>query len=173
MTGDKPTLIVENLKTYFFTKSGVVKAVDGAGFTVKRGCIMGLVGESGCGKTVTGFSIIGLVDAPGNRFVFSLYEADQIWVVNMTNPRRPEIKRYEGVGKAPYDALITADGRYYIWNSRRAVSGSGCRYATTIVSRFMTRTAWRNWRSCRQANPAGFSLPMVHTKSACNDGTLD
>ena len=116
---------------------------------------------------------VGLVDAPGNRFVFSLYEADQIWVVNMTNPRRPEIKRYEGVGKAPYDALITADGRYYIWNSRRAVSGSGCRYATTIVSRFMTRTAWRNWRSCRQANPAGFSLPMVHTKSACNDGTLD
>ena len=50
MAGDNPTLVVEDLKTYFFTKSGVVKAVDGAGFAVKRGNIMGLVGESGCGK---------------------------------------------------------------------------------------------------------------------------
>jgi len=65
VAGDNPTLAVEDLKTYFFTKTGVVKAVDGAGFTVRRGKVMGLVGESGCGKTVTGFSIIGLVDAPG------------------------------------------------------------------------------------------------------------
>ena len=65
VTSDNPTLAVDDLKTYFFTKSGVVKAVDGVTFTVKRGRIMGLVGESGCGKTVTGFSIIGLVDSPG------------------------------------------------------------------------------------------------------------
>ena len=65
LAGDNPTLAIEDLKTYFFTKSGVVKAVDGISFTVRRGSIMGLVGESGCGKTVTGFSIIDLVDAPG------------------------------------------------------------------------------------------------------------
>jgi peptide/nickel transport system ATP-binding protein len=60
-----PTLEVRDLQTHFFTRAGVVKAVDGVSFSVGRGKVMGLVGESGSGKTVTGFSIIGLVDPPG------------------------------------------------------------------------------------------------------------
>jgi peptide/nickel transport system ATP-binding protein len=60
-----PVLAVEGLKTHFFTRDGVVKAVDGVGFTVARGEVLGLVGESGSGKTVTGFSLIGLIDPPG------------------------------------------------------------------------------------------------------------
>jgi peptide/nickel transport system ATP-binding protein len=58
-------LAVRNLRTHFFTKEGVARAVDGVDFDVAPGEILGLVGESGSGKTVTGFSILGLIDPPG------------------------------------------------------------------------------------------------------------
>ena len=60
-----PVLQVEGLRTHFFTRDGVVKAVDDVSFSVGRGRILGLVGESGSGKSMTGYSILGLVDPPG------------------------------------------------------------------------------------------------------------
>ncbi len=59
------TLVVDGLKTYFYTEDGIVKAVDDVSFHVGKGEVLGLVGESGSGKSVTGFSILGLVDPPG------------------------------------------------------------------------------------------------------------
>jgi peptide/nickel transport system ATP-binding protein len=58
-------LEVDGLRTHFFTKAGVVKAVDDVSFAVARGEVLGLVGESGSGKSMTGYSILGLVDPPG------------------------------------------------------------------------------------------------------------
>ncbi|MGB5611211.1 MAG: cytochrome D1 domain-containing protein [Sedimenticolaceae bacterium] len=58
--------------------------------------------------------VIGLVDAPGQRFVFSLWDAGQIWIADLRDPKAPKIDKFGGIGVNPYDALITADGRYYI-----------------------------------------------------------
>jgi len=63
--GDRPLLEVTGLRTSFHTRDGLVRAVDGIDFHVDRGEIMGLVGESGCGKSVTSLSIMGLVAKPG------------------------------------------------------------------------------------------------------------
>ena len=58
-------LEVNNLRTHFFTHEGVIKAVDGVSFSVEKGKTLGLVGESGCGKSVTAMSITRLISAPG------------------------------------------------------------------------------------------------------------
>jgi len=66
---EKAVLTIRNLKTYFFTRSGIVRAVDGIDFELLKGECLCLVGESGCGKTVTALSILGLIDNPPGRIV--------------------------------------------------------------------------------------------------------
>ncbi len=70
----EPLLKVRNLSTYFFTDNGIVKAVDGVSLDIHRGEIVGLVGESGCGKTVTALSIMRLIPSPPGRIV-----SGEIW----------------------------------------------------------------------------------------------
>lgn len=60
---------IDNLKTYFFTDVGTVKAVDGVSFNIPRGKTVGVVGESGCGKSVTSLSVMGLVQRPSGQIV--------------------------------------------------------------------------------------------------------
>ncbi|HIT65414.1 MAG TPA: ABC transporter ATP-binding protein, partial [Candidatus Ventrimonas merdavium] len=56
---------VKDLRTYFYTDSGVVRAVDGVSFSIEPGKTLGIVGESGCGKSITSLSIMGLLESPG------------------------------------------------------------------------------------------------------------
>ena len=58
--------------------------------------------------------VVGLADLPGKRFVFSLFDADQIWIADLNDAARPKLTKFENVGRQPYDALVTPDGRHYI-----------------------------------------------------------
>lgn len=74
---EKTLLEVRDLKTYYFTEDGVVKAVDGVSFNLKRGEVLGLVGESGCGKSVTSLSIMRLISPPGKVVSGEIYYDEQ------------------------------------------------------------------------------------------------
>ncbi len=63
--GDEPLLKIENLQTHFFLDEGTVQAVNGVTLEIGRGKTLGVVGESGCGKSVTAFSVLRLIDKPG------------------------------------------------------------------------------------------------------------
>src|SRR5207342_1424622 len=69
-----PILAVRALKTYFRSDEGIVRAVDGVSFDVRPGRTLGIVGESGCGKSITARSILGIVDRPGR------VESGEIWL---------------------------------------------------------------------------------------------
>jgi len=58
--------------------------------------------------------VVGLVDAPEQKFIFSLFDAGEIWVVDLKQPNKPAIQKFTNIGNQPYDALLSPDGRYYI-----------------------------------------------------------
>jgi peptide/nickel transport system ATP-binding protein len=87
-----PVLAVTGLKTYFFLRHDVVKAVDDVSFNVGRGEVLGLVGESGSGKTVTGWSIIGVLDPPGRIVEGSIKLAGE----ELVGCPEEELRRYRG-----------------------------------------------------------------------------
>ena len=85
-------LAVRGLKTHFFTRAGVVKAVDGVSFDLAAGEILGLVGESGSGKSMTGYSLLGLIDAPG-RIVAGSIRLDGRELIGLPNS---ELRKLRG-----------------------------------------------------------------------------
>jgi len=87
----EPVLRVEELRTHFFTKAGVVKAVDDVSFIVNRGEVMGLVGESGSGKSMTGYSLMGLIDPPG-RIVGGRILLDGIDVIKLSGEEMRQMR---------------------------------------------------------------------------------
>ena len=102
-----PLLSIENLRTYFHTDAGVARAVDGVSFEVGAGETVGLVGESGCGKSVTALSILRLIDPPGriepdSRIVF---EGRDLLTLPAEEIRRVRGNRIAMVFQEPATAL--------------------------------------------------------------------
>ncbi len=87
-----PLLEVDNLQTHFFTADGVVKAVDGVSYSVRSGETLGVVGESGCGKSVTALSILRLVASPPGRIVGGEVRFDGRNLLSMTERQMEDIR---------------------------------------------------------------------------------
>jgi oligopeptide/dipeptide ABC transporter ATP-binding protein len=91
-----PLIEIKNLRTHFFTDEGVVKAVEDVSLTIPKGKTLGLVGESGCGKSVTALSVIRLISSPG-RIVngsITLYNDDE--TVDLTTLPEAEMRQLRG-----------------------------------------------------------------------------
>jgi len=85
-------LEVKNLKTHFFTRSGVVKAVDGVSFHVNKGETLGLVGESACGKTITCLSLLQLVPKPAGKIVDGEIIMDGTDLLKLTKRQMQDVR---------------------------------------------------------------------------------
>jgi oligopeptide/dipeptide ABC transporter ATP-binding protein len=92
MNDQKPLLDVRNLSTHFFTHDGIVKAVDGVSYNVKRGETIALVGESGCGKTVSALSILRLIPDPPGKIVTGEIILDGTNLLKLTKEKMADIR---------------------------------------------------------------------------------
>jgi oligopeptide/dipeptide ABC transporter ATP-binding protein len=110
MRESPPLLVVENLKTHFFTRRGVTKAVDGVSFTLHAGETLALVGESGSGKSVTCLSLVRLVPEPAGRIVGGrvLLEGDDLLRKSAAEMRRVRGKQIAMVLQDPMTSLNPA-----------------------------------------------------------------
>ena len=110
MRESPPLLVVENLKTHFFTRRGITKAVDGVSFTLHAGETLALVGESGSGKSVTCLSLVRLVPEPAGRIVGGrvLLEGDDLLRKSAAEMRRVRGKQIAMVLQDPMTSLNPA-----------------------------------------------------------------
>ena len=102
-----PVLSVRDLRTQFFTRDGIVRAVDGLSFDVKRGETLGIVGESGCGKSVSALSIMGLIPADAGRIVAGSvrFEGTELTTQSERQMRRIRGNRISMIFQEPMTSL--------------------------------------------------------------------
>jgi oligopeptide/dipeptide ABC transporter ATP-binding protein len=103
----KELLTVSNLKTYFYTHEGMVKAVDGISFGIRQGQTLGLVGESGCGKSVTALSIMRLIPTPPGRIVSGevMFEGTDLLALDGRQMRRIRGNKISMIFQEPMTSL--------------------------------------------------------------------
>ncbi len=103
----KELLVVKNLKTHFFTHEGIVKAVDGISFSLNKGETLGLVGESGCGKSVSSLSIMRLIPDPPGKIVDGeiWFEGKNLLKLNLKKMRDIRGKKISMIFQEPMTSL--------------------------------------------------------------------
>ena len=103
----KPLLEIQDLKTYFYTSTGIVKAVDGISYSLHEGETVALVGESGCGKSVSALSVMRLVPSPPGRTVNGrvLYKGDNLLELSSAEMRKIRGKQIAMVFQDPMTSL--------------------------------------------------------------------
>jgi len=114
-TGTEPLLVLEDVKTYFFTDAGIVPSVDGVSYAIERGKTLGVVGESGCGKSVTALSIMGLVPSPPGKTIGGriLFEGK-----NLLELSTPEMRKIRGnrIGMIFQEPMTSLNPVYTVGN---------------------------------------------------------
>ncbi len=157
-----PLLEVQDLRTHFATRAGVVRAVDGVSFTLARGEILGLVGESGSGKSVTGFSLIGLVDPPGRVVGGSIrFEGRELVGLKPAAMRAIRGRRIAMVFQDPAATLnpVLTIGQQMTL-AVRAHAGTTDRAARDLAARTLTRVGIPDAAARLDAYPHEFSGGM-------------
>ena len=104
---DSPLLSIQNLKTYFFTNLGIARAVDGLDLTLPRGTVLGIVGESGCGKSVTALSILRLIPQPPGKIEAGkiLFEGQDLLELEEKEMRKIRGNRISMIFQEPMTSL--------------------------------------------------------------------
>ena len=119
-------LELKNLKTYLYTDDGVVKSVDDVSFSVEKGKTLGIVGESGCGKSITSLSIMQLVETPPGKIVGGeiLYQGENLLEKNkdQKDPRRRDRHDLPGAHDFPEPGIYRGKTDH---GSTDATHGSG------------------------------------------------
>ena len=132
-------LEVKDLHTYCFTKWGVVRAVDGVSFALRQGETLGIVGESGCGKTMTALSLLRLVPQPTARIVQGkiLLQGDNLLDKSEREMRQVRGQRISMILQDPQTSLnpvFTVATSFWkpLVSTTRAVPGNSCRGPSTL-----------------------------------------
>lgn len=103
---NKPLLQVQDLKTYFYTASGVAKAVDGVNFSLDYGKTLGIVGESGCGKTTLGRCIVRAYNASEGEVFYRTKGGEELDFLKADKKKMKEIrKEIQMIFQDPYSSL--------------------------------------------------------------------
>ncbi len=155
-------LQVRDLRTYFETRAGTIKAVDGISFTLERGEILGLVGESGSGKSVTGFSLIGLLDPPGRVAGGSvMFQGQELVGLSQAEMRKLRGKRIAMIFQDPAATLnpVLTIGQQMAM-AVQAHGGGGDGAALALAARSLARVGIPDAATRLNAYPHEFSGGM-------------